>query len=74
MVAKPKLLLADEPTGNLDTKTGVNVLDELRMLNTEYGTTVIIDHDDGYFTVFTHLENLLINENKVINHNFKYFI
>ena len=31
-----------------------------------YGTTVIIDHDDGYFTVFTHLENLLINENMIV--------
>ena len=31
-----------------------------------YGTTVIIDHDGGYFTVFTHLENLLINENMIV--------
>ena len=31
-----------------------------------YGTTVIIDHDDGYFTVFTHLENLLVNENMIV--------
>jgi len=31
-----------------------------------YGTTVIIDHDGGYFTVFTHLENLLISENMII--------
>ena len=31
-----------------------------------YGTTVIIDHDNGYFTVFTHLENLLISENMLV--------
>ena len=31
-----------------------------------YGTTVIIDHDGVYFTVFTHLENLLINENMIV--------
>ena len=31
-----------------------------------YGTTVIIDHDGGYFTVFTHLENLLISENIIV--------
>ena len=31
-----------------------------------YGTTVIIDHDGGYFTVFTHLENLLISENMIV--------
>jgi septal ring factor EnvC (AmiA/AmiB activator) len=31
-----------------------------------YGTTVIIDHDGGYFTVFTHLKNLLISENMIV--------
>ena len=31
-----------------------------------YGTTVIIDHDNGYFTVFTHLDNLLVSKNMLI--------
>ena len=31
-----------------------------------YGTTVIIDHDNGYFTVFTHLDNLLVNKNMLV--------
>jgi len=31
-----------------------------------YGTTVIVDHDDGYFTVFTHLDNLLVTKNMLI--------
>lgn len=48
IVSKPQLLLADEPTGNLDSKTGVNVMEELKMLNRELGTTiVIVTHDES---------------------------
>ncbi len=42
LMVKPKIVLADEPTGNLDTKTGDEILDLLEGLNKEFGVTVIL--------------------------------
>jgi len=42
LVNHPSLILADEPTGNLDTKTGILVLDAFRKLNTEQGHTIVL--------------------------------
>jgi lipoprotein-releasing system ATP-binding protein len=39
---EPKVLLADEPTGNLDTKTGESVFDLLQKLNEVRGVTLIV--------------------------------
>ncbi|QDU90211.1 P-loop containing nucleoside triphosphate hydrolase [Pirellulimonas nuda] len=47
LMAEPKLLLADEPTGNLDQTTGQGVLKILRELNQETGLTVILVTHDG---------------------------
>jgi putative ABC transport system ATP-binding protein len=46
-VVKPSLLLADEPTGNLDRETGQMVMDLLFNLQEEHGTTlVLVTHDE----------------------------
>jgi lipoprotein-releasing system ATP-binding protein len=42
LVLEPKVLLADEPTGNLDTKTGESVFDLLQQLNQIKGVTLIV--------------------------------
>ena len=42
IVSEPKIVLADEPTGNLDTKSSENVLILLRRLNKELGQTIVM--------------------------------
>jgi putative ABC transport system ATP-binding protein len=47
LVHSPKIVLADEPTGNLDRRTGANIIDMLFQLNAESGSTmVMVTHDN----------------------------
>ena len=48
LITKPQIILADEPTGALDSKTSVEVMELLKRLNAEEGvTTVVVTHESG---------------------------
>lgn len=46
VVARPRLILADEPTGNLDSKNGLEVMSLLSELNNEGTTIIMVTHND----------------------------
>ena len=51
LVGEPSILLADEPTGNLDSKNGEAVMDLLRELHREGATICMVTHDPRYASI-----------------------
>ncbi|NQT10211.1 MAG: ABC transporter ATP-binding protein [Desulfobacteraceae bacterium] len=66
LVTQPKLVLADEPTANLDKKSAVNVIQLMRAMRDEFGTTFIFStHDPKIMkeaeVIFTLEDGMLVN-------------
>lgn len=60
LISKPKLILADEPTGNLDQKNSWEIIKLFRELNEKYGQTILlITHDEK---IAEHAERILVIE------------
>lgn len=62
LINNPSIILADEPTGNLDTKAGQAILELLRGLNEEGKTVIIVTHDPNIASVCDRTIRLLDGE------------
>ena len=68
LINEPGVIFADEPTGNLDSKTGEKIIELLRQLNKEKGQTfVVVTHDDrmakGFDRIIKLMDGRIANEN-----------
>lgn len=67
VISNPKLILADEPTGNLDTANGEEVLEMLNQLNGEGTTIVMVTHDPGHADHASRIVHML--DGRVLSEN-----
>lgn len=66
LITKPEILFADEPTGNLDSKTSDEVIVLLKMTAKKYGQTIVmITHDDEIAQVADRI--LIIEDGQVVD-------
>ena len=61
---QPSIILADEPTGNLDSETGSRIMELLKRLNQNIGTTIIVVTHDENMALFAD-KKLLIRDGKI---------
>lgn len=59
VVSNPEIILADEPTGNLDSRTSYMVMDELKKIHAEGNTIVMVTHNPALTVYATRVINML---------------
>ena len=65
LVNEPKILLCDEPTGNLDKKTGTQIMDLLVELNKKGKTVILVTHDPS-LTRYAH-RTITLEDGRIAN-------
>ena len=65
LLNNPKLVLADEPTGNLDKESGINILNILKDLNNQGKTVIMITHNQEHANMFKKVIELV--DGKIVN-------
>ena len=70
IVGEPSIVLADEPTGNLDSKTSAGIMDLLHDLNRDGTTIVVVTHDRGIADslprTVSFLDGRIVNDERVV--------
>ena len=72
LVTKPRIVLADEPTANLDSKTGEAIIELMKRINADLGTTFIFStHDETIVSIADHVihlrDGLVVEEHRTPN-------
>ena len=65
LIVKPKLILADEPTGNLNSRQGEEIMDIFKELNNEGVTIIQVTHSEKNAAYGSHIVNLL--DGRIVN-------
>ena len=66
LITNPSLILADEPTGALDSKSSRMLLDSMERLNIEYNATIMMVTHDAFTASYAH-RILFIKDGKIFN-------
>ena len=66
LVTQPAIVLADEPTGNLDSKTGIEIMEFLRQLNCDEGMTILLVTHEADVAGYAHRE-IVFRDGQIVN-------